>query len=517
MTGPIAVGIDFGTTNSVVAAVDRDGAPRILTTGNGSTTMPSIVWYSPSGPVVGEPALEGLDHSPEATIVSVKRLLGRRFNDPEVRKLAHVLPYELIESPNGDTWIRLSAGRAICPEEVAALILRELKRTAERFFGTEVTQAVLAIPAWYSATQRQATKDAAQIAGLSVLRFVSEPTAAVLGHGAQRNDNRRYLVCDLGGGTFDVAAVDVEGGVCEVLAMTADTFLGGDDVDRLIVEQMLSDVRTEQRIDMSLDAIGIERIRIAAHRVKHELSDREEAALTAQLGEGFEHVRTVRRDEVEQWAAPLMSRIAAPVVEALRRCGRERADVDTILLVGGGVRMPAVRRELARILDRQPTDVPNPQEVVAIGAALEVARLAGTVQGALRMDVAARGVALSTQGSECESVIAQNAVMPTREHRLIATRHDDQRRIEFDLWEGESRDPSHNRHLGRYAAVDLPTAPAGEVLVVVEVTLDADGVVRVSATELVSGQRVALEPLYQAGLSRADVSRLAGQWAGAAA
>lgn len=517
MTAPIAVGIDFGTTNSVVAAVDRDGAPRILTTESGSTTMPSVVWYSPAGPVVGEAALEGFDHSPEATIVGVKRLLGRRFNDPEIRKLAHVLPYELIESPNGDTWIRLSAGRTTCPEEVAALILRELRRTAERFFGTPVTQAVLSIPAWYNAVQRQATKDAAQIAGLTVLRFVSEPTAAVLGTGVQQTENRRYVVCDLGGGTFDVAAVDVEAGVCEVIATAVDTFWGGDDIDRMIVEQVLSEVLTEQRIDMSLDSIGIERIRIAAQQAKHELSAKDEVALTAQLGEGFEHVRLIRRDEVEQWASPLVKRVAAPLVDVLRRCGRDRSDVDTVVLVGGGAWIPMVRRELARILDRSPTDVRNPQEVVAVGAALEVARLAGAIQGVLRMDVAARGVAMSTQGSDCEFVVAQNAVLPTREHRLIATRQDDQRRLEFDLWEGESRDPARNRHLGRYAAVDLPRAPAGEVLVVVEVTLDADGVVRVGASELVSGQRVALEPLFQAGLSRAEVSQLADQWSESAA
>lgn len=511
MTRPTAIGIDFGTTNSVVAAVDADGAPRILTTDSGSTTMPSIVWYSPAGPVVGEPAREGFDHSPEATIVSVKRLLGRRFSDPAIRKLAHVLPYELIESPNGDTWIRLSGGRAVCPEEVAALILRQLKRSAERFFGAAVTHAVLAIPAWYDAAQRQATKDAAQIAGLSVLRFVSEPTAAVLGAGATRNDDRRYVVCDLGGGTFDVAAVDVDAGVCEVLATTADPFLGGDDVDRLIVEQVLSDVRTEQHIDMSLDAVGIERIRVAAQRVKHELSNRDEAALTAHLGQGFEHVRIVRRGEVEQWASPLVKRIATPVVDVLRSCGRERTDIDSVLLVGGGTWMPVVRRELAHILDRRLTELPNPQEVVAIGAALEVARLAGTIQGMLRMDVAAHGLAISAQGSECELVIPQHAVMPTREYRLLATQKDDQSRIEFDLWEGESRDPARNRHLGRYAAVDLPAAPAGEVFAVVEVTLDADGVVRVGATELVTGRRVALEPVFQAGLSRAEVGRLASQ------
>lgn len=519
MTPEIAVGIDFGTASSVVAAVDRDGAPRILTTETGSTTTPSVVWYSPHGPMIGERAAEGLEHSPDATIVGVKRLLGRRFDHPEIRKLVHLLPYGLIESPNGDTWIRLPGGRAISPEEVSALILRELKRTAEHFFGTVVTNAVLTIPAWYDAAQRQAMKDAAQIAGLTVLRLLSEPTAAALGHRAHRGADRRYMVCDLGGGTFDVAAVDVEAGVFEVLATTADPFLGGDDIDRVMVEHLVRDLRGTRGIDISTDSIAVERLRVAVQRTKRELSDRDEARLSlgelAQLpsGEGVDYTRVLQRAELEQWTAPLVQRLEAPVVEALRRCGREPSDVEEVLLVGGATRMPVVRRELTRIIGREPSSVPNPQEVVAIGAALEVARLGGALDGILRIDVAARGLAMSAQGNDCESVIAQSVVVPTREHRLLATRQDDQHRIEFDLWEGESRATAENRHLGRYAVVDLPPAPGGDVVVVVEVTLDADGVVRLGATELVSGERLAIEALFQAGLARAEVGRLARQFA----
>ena len=509
-----AVGIDLGTTNSVVAVIDRDGAPRILTTTEGSTTMPSLVWFSPDGPIVGEAAHAGLDHSPDCTVFGAKRLLGRRFDHPEIRRLARTLPYELTEAPNGDTWIQLARDRAISPEEVSALILRELRRTAERFLDEPVTRAVITIPAWYDAAQRQATKDAAQIAGLTVLRLLSEPTAAALGHGAHRGADRRYLVCDLGGGTFDVAVVDVDDGVFEVLATTGDPFLGGDDIDRVIVENLVRDVRATRGIDISSDAIAIERLRLASQRTKHELSDHVTTRLAvtelAQLpsGKGVEYNRTVRRDELELWAAPLVKRMEAPVKEALARAGRRREQVDEVLLVGGSTRMPVVRKELARIVGREPSALRNPEEVVAVGAALEVARLDGVIDGVLLIDVAARGISMSTHESDCEMVISQSAIVPTREHRLLATRSDLQASIEFDMWEGESPDPSANRHLGRYAVVDLPLAPAGDVLVLVEVTLDTDGVVRLGASELVSGERLTLEQLFHAGLSRAEVTRL---------
>jgi molecular chaperone DnaK len=512
-----AVGIDLGTTNSVVAVIDRDGAPRILTTAEGATTMPSLVWFSPKGPIIGELAREGLDHSPELTIFGVKRLLGRRYDHPEIRKLARTLPYELTEAPNGDTWIQLTGGRAVSPEEVSAMILRELRRTAERFFGEPVTRAVVTIPAWYDAAQRQATKDAAQIAGLQVMRLLSEPTAAALGHGAHRGTDRRYLVCDLGGGTFDVAAVDVEGGVFEVLATTGDPFLGGDDIDRAIVEHLVRDIRQTRNLDVTSDSIAIERLRIVAQRTKHELSDHTSTTVhveeLAQLpsGKTVDYTRALRRDELELWASPLLKRLEPPIVEAIERCARQREQIDEILLVGGGTRMPGVRKEIGRIVASEPSAIQNPEEVVAVGAALEVARLDGTIEGVLLIDVAARGLSMSTQGGECEMVIAQSAVVPTREHRVLASRHDDQTRLEFDLWEGESSDPDGNRHLGRYAIADLPPAPAGDVLALVEVTLDTDGTVRLGATELVTGERLTLELVYHAGLSRAEVTRLARQ------
>ncbi|MBA2545053.1 MAG: Hsp70 family protein [Deltaproteobacteria bacterium] len=514
-----AVGIDLGTSNSVVAIIDADGAPRILTTEEGSTTLPSLIWFAPDGPVIGEAAREGLDQAPDVTVFGAKRLLGRRFDHPEVRRLSRTLPYELVESPNGDVWISLAPGKTVSPEEVCALILYELKRTAERFLGEPVTSAVITIPAWYDAAQRQATKDAAQIAGLDVMRLLSEPTAAALGHGAHRGADRKYLVCDLGGGTFDVAAVDLEGGVFEVLATTGDPFLGGDDVDRAVVEHLVRDIRQVKALDVSTDPIAIERLRIAAQRAKHELSGVSTTPIhVAELvqlpsGKTAEYKRSMRRDELELWSAPLVRRLEAPIRDALARSGRKREDVHEVLLVGGMTRMPAVRREIARVSGREPSIVPNPEEVVAVGAALEVARLEGAIEGVLLIDVAARGISLSTNEGDCELVIAQSSVVPTREHRLFPTRQDNQARIEFDIWEGESVEAAKNRHLGKYAVVDLPDGPSGDVLALVEITLDTDGTIRLGASELVSGDRLQIEQLVHTGLTRADVARFARQFA----
>ena len=519
MTAGRAIGIDLGTSNSVAAVIDKDGRPRILTTAEGSTMLPSVVWFTNEGAVVGERARDGLDFSPETTVFGAKRLLGRRFDHPEIKKLARILPYDLTEAPNGDTWIQLTPGRTISPEEVCALILRELRRMAEAHFREPVTRAVITIPAWYDAAQRQATKDAAQIAGLTVLRLLSEPTAAALGHGAHRGANRRYLVCDLGGGTFDVAAVDVEGGIFEVLATTGDPFLGGDDVDRAAVENLVRDVRSTRGMDISTDAVAIERLRLAAQRSKHELSRVTATTLhvpeLAQLpsGRGVEYSRPLRRDEIELWSSPLLRRLDPPIRAALDRAKRKRDEIDEVLLVGGMTRMPAVRREIAKSTGREPSVIENPEEVVAVGAALEVARLEGTVEGVLLIDVAARGLSVSVAGGECEPVIAQSSVIPTREHRVFGTRSENQARIEFDLWEGESTDPAANRHLGRYAAVDLPEAPAGDVLVLLELTLDTDGTLRLGAIELVSGERLQLEQIFHTGLARSDVARLARQFA----
>lgn len=530
-----AVGIDLGTSNSAVAVIDADGRPRILTTPEGATTLPSLVWFSPSGPVVGEAAREGLDHSPDVTIFGVKRLMGRRFDHPDVRRLARVLPYELVAAPNGYTMIALGQGQTISPEEVSALVLLELRRIAERFLGGPVVEAVITVPAWFDTAQRQATKDAAEIAGLRVRRLLSEPTAAAFGHGAHRGERRRFVVCDLGGGTFDVAVVDVDSGVFEVLSTTGDSFLGGDDVDRAIVENLVRDVRVGKGLDVSADAGAVDRLRVAAQRAKHDLS----AEMATKLhipelvllpsGRAVEYSRSLRRDEIELWSSPLFRRLESPCRDALVRASRSPDQVDEVLLVGGMTRMPAVRRQLARIFGKEPSAIANPEEVVAIGAALEVARLDGLIDGVLIIDVCSRGLSISPapaySGADrpggfsglgnasvpCDLVIGPNSVVPTREHRVLLTKQDNQQTIEFDLWEGASVDPAGNTHLGRFAVVELPQAPAGEVLALIEVTIDVDGTVRVGGTELISSQGLSVEQLSHTGLPRSEIERLAAE------
>ncbi len=525
-----AVGIDLGTSNSAVAVLDDDGRPRILTTPEGSTTLPSLVWFSPSGPVVGEAAREGLDHSPDVTIFGVKRLMGRRFDHPDVRRLARVLPYELVAAPNGYTLIALGGGQTVSPEEVSALVLLELRRIAEEFLGGPVVEAVITVPAWFDTAQRQATKDAAEISGLRVRRLLSEPTAAAFGHGAHRGERRRFVVCDLGGGTFDVAVVDVDSGVFEVLSTTGDSFLGGDDVDRAIVENLVRDVRVTKGIDVSADAGAIDRLRVAAQRAKHELSSELSTSLLIPellllpSGKAVEYGRPLRRDEIELWSSPLFRRLEDPCRDALVRASRSSDQVDEVLLVGGMTRMPAVRRQLARIFGNEPSSVANPEEVVAIGAALEVARLDGLIDGVLIIDVCARGLSISPAatsfsssggtlgagaGIPCDLVIGPNSVVPTREHRVLLTKLENQQTIEFDLWEGSSTDPAGNTHLGRFAIVELPPAPAGEVLALIEVTIDVDGTVRLASTELISSQGLSVEQLSHTGLPRPEIERLA--------
>jgi molecular chaperone DnaK len=515
-----AVGIDLGTSNSAVAILDRDGAPRILTTLAGATTLPSVVSFGDDEVLVGEPAQAKIAELPDRTVAGAKRLLGRRCDDPEVRRLARALPYPVVAADNGDAWLRVG-DRVVAPEEVSALVLFELRAIAERFLREPIGSAVITVPAWFDAAQRQATKDAAAIAGLEVRRLLGEPVAAALGHGAHRGQDRRYVVCDLGGGTFDVAIVDVEHGVFEVLSCAGDAFLGGDDIDRLIVDELVREVRSSHGLDLLGDSSALVRMRAEAQRVKHALSLEPSADVRlpalARLPSGrpIDIARPTRREELEQWSAPILQRLEAPCREAMARAGRTPDQVDEILLVGGMTRMPAVRRRLAQIFGKEPRVVPNPDEVVAIGAAIEVAVLDGAVSGVLLLDVTARGLGLSVGDGPCDLVIAPSAVVPTRDHRVITTSSDSQKVLEFDLWEGESAQRAANRHLGRYAVEALPDAPAGEVLVLVELTVDTDGTARASASELVSGERLDLRPITHTGLARAEVRRLARSLAAA--
>jgi molecular chaperone DnaK len=512
------IGIDLGTTNSVVATIDRDGVPRILTSEAGETTTPSMVSVVDERGhlrlAVGAEARELASINPQDTIFAVKRLIGRRFDEPDVRRLSVALPYRITSAPNGDAWVS-ARGTLMSPPEVSALILRQMRSVAEEFFGEPVGEAIITVPAYFDNQQRQATKDAAEIAGLKVRRLLNEPTAAALGYGAHLGENRRVAVCDLGGGTFDVSIVNVENGVFEVISTHGDAFLGGDDFDRTIVGQLVGEVWAEYGIDLGTDAAALHMLKTEAQAAKHALTNLDDVTVELRSlgllpsGKSFDFRRAISRRELESWTEPLANRLEPPCLEALAHCGLNASDVDAVILVGGMTRMPSVQRRLAQIFGRQPLKVENPEEIVAVGAAIQCAVLEGGIEGVVLLDVTSRPLVLSVDGGPCRRVIPRNATIPTREHRVITTTQDDQNELIFDVYEGESRVPSKNRHLGRFVCRDLPRAPAGEVVVLVEFTIDADGILRVSTAELGSGTRPQLHLIATAGLTRADVDRLA--------
>jgi molecular chaperone DnaK len=516
------IGIDLGTTNSVVATIDNDGVPRILTNEEGGTTTPSMISLieGESGPeiVIGDEAQRLARHNPQHTVYAAKRLMGRRYDDRDVRRLSVTLPYEIVSAPNGDAWVQ-ARGLHLSPPEISALILRSMRAVAEVFFGEPVIEAVITVPAYFDIQQRQATKDAAEIAGIHVRRLLNEPTAAALGFGAHLGENRRFAVCDLGGGTFDISIVNVEDGVFEVIATDGDAFLGGDDFDRAIMGQLVGEVWANTGIDLGGDSNTLQALKMEAQGAKHALTlDATTRVVLRGLGvlpsgKPLDYERVIKRAELETWTDSLLSRLDRPCLEAVARCGLEPSGVDAVILVGGMTRMPAVQRKIASIFRHQPLEVENPEEIVSVGAAIQCALLDGTIGGVVLLDVTARALSLSVDDGPCMPVIARNTTIPSRAHRIVATSRDEQRELLFDVYEGESVKGSQNRHLGRFRCSGLPAARAGEVLLLIEFTVDVDGILRVSATEFASGARPELHLVASAGLSRADVARLSSTMA----
>ncbi len=510
-----SIGIDLGTTNSCVATIDHSGAPRIIPNQQGATTTPSMVSVSIGAdgvavPVVGAPAKRQAVTNPADTVFAVKRLMGRRFDDPEVQHLAKTLPYPVVAAPNGDAWVSLN-GEPLAPQHISALVLRELRQVAESFFGGEIGEAIITVPAYFDNQQRQATKDAAEIAGLKVRRLLNEPTAAAMGYGAHRGANRRFAICDLGGGTFDVSIVNVEDGVFEVVSTHGDAFLGGDDFDRVLIEKLVAEFKRDHGVDVGDDPQALQRLKGEIQEVKHVLSQAHETHIalpylaTTAAGAPLNYERQIRRDELEAWTSPIIDRLIPPCREAVARCGLAPHEVDAVILVGGMTRMPAVQRQIAAIFGKQPLKVVNPDEIVSVGAATQCALLDGTIEGVVLLDVTSRALGVHIDGGKYQQVIPRNATIPTREHKIFATTEDGQRELAFDVYEGESPDPHDNRPLGRYLCTGLPEAPAGEVLILADFTVDVDGLMSVAASELTSGDRIELHMVATAGLTRADV------------
>lgn len=513
----VTLGIDLGTTNSVVATIGADGTPTVVQSSDGRRTVPSVVAFddssSPPLVLVGDAAAALAAAHPQQAVWGVKRLIGRRADQAEIRRLAATLPYELVAAPNGDAWVRV-AGAARSPQEISAHLVRALARLAANQLGASPRQAIVTVPAYFDNQQRQATKDAAAIAGLEVRRLINEPTAAALGYRQHLGGYERVAVCDLGGGTFDVSIVQVGHGVFEVISTRGDVFLGGDDIDRAIVEELVREVRTDHSVDLAVDPRALAALKVAARDAKHVLSDATlvemEVAELAKLPSGRPLAlnRRLTRGELEIWARPILAKLERPCREALAGAGLTAAAIDAVILVGGMTRMPAVVGALAAIFGKDPIAIDNPEEIVALGAASQAQILDGGLREPILLDVTSRALALSIDGTLCQVAISRNATIPTREHKILVTTQDGQRELSFDIFEGESRDAVQNRHLGRFVCDELPSARAGEVLLMVDLTVDSDGILSLAATELASGQCVRMRRVAAAGLTSAERERL---------
>jgi Fe-S protein assembly chaperone HscA len=495
------VGIDLGTTNSLVAYVDR-GAPRVIPDAEGRALLPSIVAYTPEGVLVGDAARRQLVRNPARTIYSVKRLMGRGYEDVQ-GELAH-LPFEVV--PAAEV-VRIRVGeREVTPPEVSAQILRALRQRAEAALGEKVEQAVVTVPAYFNDSQRQATKDAGRIAGLDVLRIVNEPTAASLAYGLQKLAQGTIAVYDLGGGTFDISILRVKDGVFEVLATNGDTHLGGDDFDRVLVDWLLEDIRAAHGADLSDDAEARQELRLAAEAAKCRLSFEPRTQLAIPFGD-FVYRRDITREDLEARFGPLVERTLGPCRLALRDAGLEPADVDEVVLVGGSTRVPLVRRRVEALFGKTPHSQLNPDEVVALGAAVQAQILAGGITDMLLLDVTPLSLGIETLGGIVSILIARNTTIPTMAKEQFTTSADGQTVVDLHVLQGERELARDNRSLARFE-LRVDPMPAGMPKIEVTFLIDANGILQVHAKELRSGKESSIEVRPTYGLTEAEVERM---------
>jgi molecular chaperone DnaK len=511
MEGKI-IGIDLGTTNSCVAVLEG-GEPTIIHNHEGGRTTPSMVsWTGDGEVVVGAASKRQMVTNPERTVYGVKRLIGRRMDDPQLQQLARTLPYELVQARNGDAWVEIG-GRPVSPQEVSSYILAKMRRIAEDYLGEPVREAIITVPAYFDDVQRQATKDAGAIAGLTVRAILNEPTAAALAYGAHKQRRGRIAVFDLGGGTFDISILAIESGVFEVLATDGDSNLGGDDFDRCLMELLVREFAEEHRIDLRGDTVALQRLKEAAERAKLELS----SAMVTDINlpfiaagpDGPVHLqRELSRSEFENLCRPLLDSLDPPCRQALRHARMTAADIDQVLLVGGMSRMPAVQAKVVEIFGKAPSKGVNPDEIVAMGAATHSGIMGGELQEVVLLDVTPHDMGIRTAGDRMSVVIPANTTIPTRERKVFATTEDDQTFVAIQVFQGRSQVASENRFLGRFVLGDLPQRPAGRVRVEVSFTLDADGILHVAASEVSTGKAASVTIEAASGLSPDELVRL---------
>lgn len=506
------IGIDLGTTNSV-AAVMMGGGPVVIPSAEGERLVPSVVAVTKNGErVVGRAARNQAIVNPENTIFSVKRFMGRKMSDPEVERARRKVPYRLSEAPNGDVRV-IMGGRDYAPQEVSAMILAKIKRDAEAYLGEPVTQAVITVPAYFNDAQRNATKDAGRIAGLDVLRIINEPTASALAYGLDRKKDEIIAVYDLGGGTFDISILEVADGVFQVRATSGDTYLGGDDFDQRIIEYLLQEFKQETGIDLSQDRQALQRLKDAAEKAKMELSSLTQTEINlpyiAADANGPRHlVRTLTRAKLEQLTADLIERTMAPVQQALADAGLKPEDVNEIVLVGGMTRMPAIQERVRQFFGKEPHKGVNPDEVVAVGAAIQAGVLGGEVTDILLLDVTPLTLSVETLGGVATPIIERNTTIPTRRSQVFSTATDNQTQVEIHIVQGERSLATDNKSLGRFILDGIPPAPRGVPQIEVTFDMDANGILKVTARDKATGRSQQITITASSGLSEEEIERM---------
>ncbi len=509
---PKVIGIDLGTTNSCVAIMES-GDPTVITNAEGSRITPSVVAIAESGErLVGQIARRQAITNPENTIFAIKRLIGRRYDDPEVQKAMKVLPYKVVKADNGDAWVEIR-GKKYSPAEVSAMILQKMKQTAEDYLGEKVVEAVITVPAYFNDAQRQATKDAGRIAGLDVKRIVNEPTAAALAYGLDKKKDEKIAVFDLGGGTFDVSILEIGDGVVEVKATNGDTFLGGEDFDQRVIDYLADEFRKDQGIDLRKDRMALQRLKEAAEKAKCELSTVTETDINLPFvtadQSGPKHLNMkLTRAKLEALCSDLFDRLDGPCLTALKDAKLTTKEIDEVVLVGGMTRMPAVGARVKKLFGKEPHRGVNPDEVVAIGAAIQGAVLAGDVKDVLLLDVTPLSLGIETLGGVFTKLIEKNTTIPTRKSQVFSTAADNQSAVTIRVFQGERELASGNKLLGQFDLVGIPPAPRGVPQVEVTFDIDANGIVHVGAKDLGTGKEQSIQITASSGLSKEEIDKM---------